>query len=60
MTTQSSTERKGAVTFKGNPMTLVGPQLHVGEPAPEFALTTKDLQSLTLEEAIDDGARARC
>lgn len=58
MTTQSSTERRGAVTFKGNPMTLVGPQLHVGEPAPEFALTTKDLQNLTLEEAIDDGARA--
>ncbi|HTJ25847.1 MAG TPA: thiol peroxidase [Candidatus Limnocylindria bacterium] len=58
MTTQSSTERAGAVTFKGNPMTLVGPEVRVGEPAPEFALTTKDLQRLTLEEAIDDGARA--
>jgi thioredoxin-dependent peroxiredoxin len=58
MTTHSFTERRGAVTFKGNPMTLVGPELHVGEPAPEFALTTKDLQRLTLPEAIDDGARA--
>ena len=25
-----------AVTFKGNPMTLVGPQLKVGDKAPEF------------------------
>jgi thioredoxin-dependent peroxiredoxin len=58
MTTQSFTERPGAVTFKGNPMTLVGPEVRVGEPAPEFTLTTKELQGLTLEEAIDDGARA--
>jgi thiol peroxidase len=58
MTTQSTAERAGAVTFKGNPMTLVGPQVRTGEPAPEFTLTTKDLAGLTLEEAIDDGARA--
>lgn len=58
MTTQSSSERAGAVTFKGSPMTLVGPQIRVGEPAPAFTLTTKDLAPITLDETIDDGARS--
>lgn len=31
-------ERAGAVTFKGNPMTLVGPEVKAGQPAPEFHL----------------------
>lgn len=30
--------RSGAVTFKGNPMTLVGEELKVGQPAPDFTL----------------------
>jgi len=30
--------RHGAVTFKGNPMTLVGEELTVGQPAPDFKL----------------------
>ncbi len=30
--------RSGAVTFKGNPMTLVGNAVQVGQPAPEFKL----------------------
>jgi thiol peroxidase len=30
--------RSGAVTFKGNPMTLVGEEVRVGQPAPEFTL----------------------
>ena len=30
--------RHGAVTFKGNPLTLVGDELKVGAAAPEFAL----------------------
>lgn len=29
-------KRAGAVTFKGNPMTLVGPQLKPGDKAPDF------------------------
>lgn len=58
MTTQSSTERAGAVTFRGNPMTLVGPEVRTGDPAPAFTLTTKDLAPLTLDEAIDNGARS--
>lgn len=38
-------------------MTLVGPALRVGEPAPDFLLTTGTLQPFTLAEAIDNGAR---
>ncbi len=30
--------RSGAVTFKGNPLTLAGEALQVGQPAPEFTL----------------------
>ena len=35
-------ERKGAVNFKGNPITLGGPEIKVGQPAPDFTL--KDLR----------------
>jgi thiol peroxidase len=31
--------RHGAVTFKGNPLTLVGDEVKVGGPAPDFDLT---------------------
>ena len=30
--------RSGAVTFKGNPMTLAGEAVQVGQPAPDFTL----------------------
>ena len=30
--------RSGAVTFKGNPLTLAGEALKVGQPAPDFTL----------------------
>ena len=30
-------KRSNAVTFKGNPLTLVGPQLKAGDKAPDFA-----------------------
>jgi thioredoxin-dependent peroxiredoxin len=34
-------ERKGGTTFKGNPLTLVGQELKIGQKAPDFrALTT--------------------
>ncbi|MGC1380591.1 MAG: thiol peroxidase [Candidatus Baltobacteraceae bacterium] len=46
------------VTFKGEPMTLRGPELHVGDPAPEFALTAGDLSSVNLEILLDEGKRA--
>ncbi len=44
--------RHGAITFKGNPMTLVGESLQVGQTAPAFSLVYADngLKSLTLED----------
>ncbi len=33
-----STERSNAVTLRGNAFTLVGPELQVGDPAPEFTI----------------------
>ncbi len=29
-------ERKGAVTMRGNPLTLIGPEIKTGQKAPEF------------------------
>ncbi len=42
-------ERKGAATFKGNPLTLIGPELKKGDKAPNFQLLANDLSPVTLE-----------
>ena len=42
-------ERKGAVTFKGNPLTLLGPELKKGDKAPNFKLLANDLSEVSLE-----------
>lgn len=57
MTTSQFPETPNAVTFRGTPMTLVGPPVRAGEPAPEFRLTTGAMATFTLEEAIDRGMR---
>lgn len=44
----SDVERKGGVTFKGNPMTLVGNELKAGDKAPEFSVLAGDLSEVTL------------
>ena len=44
----SEQERKGAVTFKGNPVTLVGPELKAGDKAPDFKVLGKGLAEITL------------
>lgn len=36
--------RKDAVTMKGRPVTLVGPELKVGQPAPDFEVVNNDLK----------------
>jgi len=41
-------ERKGVVTFKGNPLTLIGPALKVGNPAPEATMLANDLSAKTV------------
>jgi thioredoxin-dependent peroxiredoxin len=46
------------VTFKGNPMTLRGPALHVGDPAPQFSLSGGDLSPVNLDVLLDEGRRA--
>ena len=43
-------ERKGAVTLRGNPMTLVGPELKVGEKAPDFTVIANDMKPVTLAD----------
>lgn len=57
MTTQALSERSGVITFRGNPMTLVGPSLVTGTPAPDFTLTTGDLAAFTLRDATGNGGR---
>ena len=41
-------ERKAAITFKGNPLTLIGPELKPGSKAPDFKLLANDLSEVTL------------
>lgn len=41
-------ERKGVHTFKGNPLTLRGPQIKVGQKAPDFQVLAQDLSPVTL------------
>lgn len=43
-------ERKGAITFKGNPMTLVGSEVKPGDNAPDFRLTANDMSDKTLAD----------
>lgn len=52
------TERPGAITFKGAPMTLVGPELRVGDTAPDFALATGGLQTVTWDDLSEGGTKA--
>ncbi len=41
-------ERPGAATLKGNPLTLVGPELKAGDKAPDFELTDTSLGTVNL------------
>jgi thiol peroxidase len=41
-------ERSGATTFKGNPLTLIGPELKPGDSAPDFAAIDTSLQPVNL------------
>lgn len=44
----SDQERKGVITFKGNPLTLIGPEIKAGDKAPDFKVIAKDLSEVTL------------
>jgi len=41
-------ERTGVVTFKGNPLTLLGKEIKVGGNAPDFAALANDLSPVKL------------
>lgn len=41
-------ERTGIITFKGNQFTLLGPEIKVGEKAPDFVVVDNGLAPVTL------------
>jgi thiol peroxidase len=43
-------ERKGIITFQGNPLTLVGPEVKVGDTAPDFRVVNNGLAPVTLAD----------
>jgi thiol peroxidase len=43
-------ERPGATTLKGNPLTLIGPELTPGDAAPDFTATDGSLKPVTLKD----------
>jgi thiol peroxidase len=44
-------ERKGVVTFQGSPVTLIGPEVKVGDKAPEFRLLAIDMKEIRLSQS---------
>ena len=44
-------ERIGVVTSMGKPVTLVGPEMKVGQKAPQFRLLTKEMNEVELSES---------
>ncbi|MDQ0086778.1 thiol peroxidase [Paenibacillus anaericanus] len=43
-------ERASVATFKGNPITLIGPELKVGDTAPDFKLNKNLLEEVILQD----------
>ncbi len=43
-------ERKDAVTFKGNPITLIGNEIKEGDTAPDFTVLSTDLNEVRLSD----------
>ena len=43
-------ERKGAITFKGGPLTLLGEAVNVGSPGPDAVLIGNDLSEVRLSD----------
>ena len=41
-------ENAGIITMKGNPLTLIGKQPKIGEPAPDFEVLSNDLSPVRL------------
>jgi Peroxiredoxin len=43
-------ERTGVATLKGNPITLIGPELKAGDKAPDFALNKSLTETASLQD----------
>ena len=43
-------ERPNAVSLKGNPLTLVGPQIRPGQKAPDFTVISQDMTPIRLAD----------
>lgn len=43
-------ERPGATTMRGNPLTLIGPELKPGDAAPDFNVVDSSLKPVNLQE----------
>ena len=43
-------ERPGATTLKGNPLTLIGPELKAGDTAPDFSMVDNGLKAVSLND----------
>lgn len=44
------TERTGVATFQGNPLTLIGDEVQVGQTSPDFTLLTGGLEPYSLAD----------
>lgn len=55
MATQTIQERTGKLTARGNPLTLLGRELKVGDKAPDLRLSAADLSVKTLDDLTDHG-----
>lgn len=43
-------ERKGVITMKGKPLTLIGPDIKIGDKAPEFIVLDSKLDQVNLSD----------
>lgn len=43
-------EKTGVVTFQGKPLTLIGPELKIGDKAPDFTVLDKELNEKGLSD----------
>ena len=51
----ATSERVGAQKFKGNPLTLLGPEIKPGQKAPDFQVLAQDLTPVTLDKFKGQG-----
>ncbi len=43
-------ERQGFITMKGKPLSLIGPEIKVGDKAPDFTVLNRELREVTLND----------